>query len=86
MNFWQGSLFKKLDVSSLFMTHRLYMIKSTVKFHEYTPCSLECHAQTLVKSYGPHTIQQDLFPDRIARLILHILFLENSKSMTLILT
>ena len=31
-------------------------------------------------------IQQDLSPDRIARLILHILFLENSKSVTLILT
>ena len=31
-------------------------------------------------------IQQDLSPDRIARLIFHILFLENSKSVTLILT
>ena len=31
-------------------------------------------------------LQQDLSPDRIARLILHILFLENSKSVTLILT
>ena len=30
--------------------------------------------------------KQDLSPDRIARLILHILFLENSKSVTLILT
>ena len=29
---------------------------------------------------------QDLSPDRIARLILHILFLKNSKSVTLILT
>ena len=29
--------------------------------------------------------KQDLSPDRIARLILHILFLENSKSVTLIL-
>ena len=28
--------------------------------------------------------KQDLSPDRIARLILHILFLENSKSVTLI--
>ena len=30
--------------------------------------------------------KQDLSPDRIARLILHILFLEYSKSVTLILT
>ena len=30
--------------------------------------------------------EQDLSPDRIARLILHILFLEKSKSVTLILT
>ena len=30
--------------------------------------------------------KQDLSPDRIARLILHILFLENSKSVALILT
>ena len=30
--------------------------------------------------------QQDLSPDRIAYLILHFLFLENSKSLTLILT
>ena len=30
--------------------------------------------------------KQDLSPDRIARLILHILFLEISKSVTLILT
>ena len=31
-------------------------------------------------------IKQDLSPDRIARLILNILFLENSKSVALILT
>ena len=31
-------------------------------------------------------MQQDLSLERIARLILHILFLENSKSVTLILT
>ena len=30
--------------------------------------------------------QQDLLPDRKARLILHILFLENSKAVALILT
>ena len=36
---------------------------------------------------NPHKIlKQDLSPDRIAGLILHILFLENSKSVTLILT
>ena len=34
---------------------------------------------------GPHCLQQDLSPDRIAHLILHILFLEFSKSVTLIL-
>ena len=36
----------------------------------------------------PHAgiLQQDLSPYRIARLILHILFLEISKSVTLILT
>ena len=31
-------------------------------------------------------MKQDLSSDRIARLIVHILFLENSKSVTLILT
>ena len=30
--------------------------------------------------------KQDLSPDRITRLILHILFLQNSKSVTLVLT
>ena len=37
-------------------------------------------------SIPQHWEKQDLSPDRIARLILHILFLENSKSVTLILT
>ena len=34
---------------------------------------------------GSHCLQQDLSPDKIAHLILHILFLEFSKSVTLIL-
>ena len=38
------------------------------------------------KEHFCEIIEQDLSPDRIARLILHILFLENSKSVTLIWT
>ena len=35
---------------------------------------------------GDKVRKQDLSPDRIAHLIMHILFLEYSKSVTLILT
>ena len=37
----------------------------------------------LVLSAKSPVLKQDLSPDRIARLILHILFLENSKSVAL---
>ena len=53
--------------------NNLFCIKSWKKFANLLHL---CKAQN----------KQDLSPDRIAHLILHILFLENSKSVTLILT
>ena len=56
------------------------MYVAEVGFQPATPGSTVRHAIHCAKE------QQDLSPDRIARLILHILFLGNSKFMTLILT
>ena len=49
MELSQGEIIQKpkmQELSSLFMTHRLYVMHAPVKFHEYIPYNLEVMAQT----------------------------------------
>ena len=54
MELSQGEIIQKpklQELSSLFMTHRLYVILAPVKFHEYIPYGLVVMARTRSGTY-----------------------------------
>ena len=50
---------KKLEFSSLFMTHRLNVMHAPVKFHEYIPYPLGVMARTQSETSGQTERQSD---------------------------